>query len=488
MSRGCKSVHYDSASPLRDEPRHKSTSPPRRRLDMRRRDSISPFSRNSSVSRRHSASRSQSRADTYRGTYSGRRQSTPSPPRRNRYGARAHTRTTWFGEESSSSESDYESNKLRSWGLRHNDGPPFKHLDSIAKDIERFDPEKQDHNVEDYLRELEHCLLDLPGATRQVRVKLIWKTMSRSVRAFIKSQPPLVRDSFSWLSRALIEEFSPFANETSATISALQIRHCRSETPKEFYNRLKHAFFQERNGPGLTEDRAFKSLFLHNLHPCVRTHVTLMTQKDNPPMREIRRMAQAAWEMVVRTGDSSATLYSPRITGGIQANEVAVQAVIVALWPEKSAVRQDLYDIIRQNDANLPFVQKSHRLLSAELPQAPVKSIGVCALTLQIGRREFVHYVSVAPHLSHSFYIGVDILGRNKLIAQPEQMCSGQTVPLACHQELAKVTNTQYFSTVNVSNGFWTMKVDPADQYKLAFSFANRQFTWNFFWIFKLTC
>ncbi|KAJ8375526.1 hypothetical protein SKAU_G00061060 [Synaphobranchus kaupii] len=742
MSRGCKSVHHDSASPprrSRDESCHESISPPRRRSDMRRRDSTSPFSRNSSVSRRHSASRSQSRADTYRDTYSSRRQYTLSPPRHNRYGARAHTHPTWLGEESSSSESDYESNKLRSWGPRHNDGPRFKHLDSIAKDIERFDPEKPNHNVEDYLRELEHCLWDLPGTTRQERLKLIWKTASRPVRAFIESQPPLVRDSFSRLSRALIEEFSPFTDETSATISALQIKHRRSEAPKEFYNRLKHAFFQGRNGPGLTEDRAFKSLFLHNLHPCVRTHVTLMTQKDNPPMRKIRRMAQAAWETVVRSGerkdedpkvfviqgssnvplelkgsetpaqrsrapqdqpsrrnnvylvgwgkeplnevapspleplpretlagtqsypflrflgdlvqkdkakriyttvlienclylnalldtgseislmcsntfaevtkralsigrrlrvdacnlhitsytqdqapitqrawlevafqemkilhpvyisrfdtesfligqdlldrltplidcrrgqlwaqvvapksmemetdarnlceavavsrgpiikphsplfptresfpssspdpdhpqiedhnswppahilqdhkaflctlsDSGATLYSPRITGGIQANGVAVPEVIVALWSEKSAVRQDLCDIIHQNDANLPFVQKSHRLLSAELPQAPVKSIGVCALTLQIGGREFVHYVSVAPLLSHSFYIGADILvrlgaqldminqvvwsqaniGRNKLTAQPEQMCSGQTVPIAC--------------------------------------------------------
>ncbi|KAJ8369503.1 hypothetical protein SKAU_G00095310 [Synaphobranchus kaupii] len=177
----------------------------------------------------------------------------------------------------------------------------FTHLDSIAKDIEQFDPEKQDHNVEDYLRELERCLSDLPNATRQERVKLIWKTTSRSVRAFIDSQPLIVRESFSRLSRALIEEFSPFSNETSATIFALQIRQRRSEAPTEFYNRLKHAFFQGRNGPGLTEDRAFKSLFLHNLHS--RTHVTLMTQIDNPPMREIRRIAQVAWETIAHTGD-----------------------------------------------------------------------------------------------------------------------------------------------------------------------------------------
>lgn len=46
-------------------------------------------------------------------------------------------------------------------------------------------------------------------------------------------------------------------------------------------------------------------------------------------------------------------------------------------------------------------------------------------------------------------------------------------------QELAKIKGACFFSTVDVANGFWTMKVDPADQYKLAFSFGNRQYTWN---------
>ncbi|KAJ8334252.1 hypothetical protein SKAU_G00398910 [Synaphobranchus kaupii] len=312
-------LRYDSASPprrsrdashnksafpqrrRRDTSRYESASPPRRKTDIRRRDSTSPYRSGSSVSRRDSASRSRSRADIYCDTYHDRREATPSQPRRNAYDVHARTRTTWSEGESSSSESDYEFHKPRSWGPRH--GPRFKHLDSIAKDIEQFDPEKQGHNVEDYLRELERCLSDLPNATRQERVTLIWKTSSRSVRAFIHSQPLIVWESFSQLSRALIEEFSPFANETSATISALQIRHRRSEAPKEFYNRLKHAFFQGRNGPGLTEDRAFKSLFLHNLHSCIRTHVTLMTQIDNPPMHEIRRIAQVAWETVAHTGD-----------------------------------------------------------------------------------------------------------------------------------------------------------------------------------------
>ncbi len=45
-------------------------------------------------------------------------------------------------------------------------------------------------------------------------------------------------------------------------------------------------------------------------------------------------------------------------------------------------------------------------------------------------------------------------------------------------QELAKVKGAHFFSAVDVANGFWTMK-DPASQYKLAFSFGNRQYTWN---------
>ena len=179
----------------------------------------------------------------------------------------------------------------------------MKQLDALAKDIELFDPEKQDHNVKDYLRKIAHSLSDLPCATQREKIKLIWKITSRSIHGFIESQPSSIRDSYSRLCRALMDEYSPFADETSATISAIQIKHRRNEHPREFYYRLRHAFFQGRNGPGLVEDRAFKSLCLHNLHPCVRTHVTLMTWKDNPSMRDIRRMVQMAWETVVRSND-----------------------------------------------------------------------------------------------------------------------------------------------------------------------------------------
>lgn len=34
------------------------------------------------------------------------------------------------------------------------DGPRLKQLDALAKDIKRFEPEKHNHNVEDFIREV----------------------------------------------------------------------------------------------------------------------------------------------------------------------------------------------------------------------------------------------------------------------------------------------------------------------------------------------
>ena len=281
----CPSYQGHKAQFTTSSPRRVSASPPRRKAERQPRDFASHHGREAKLYSREP-----------------RREYSPSPPRHRVHGYSSRTQTTQL-EESSHSDSDHTASYKPRRTTRFTDGPRLKQLDAIAKDIERFDPEKQDHNVEDYLREITHSLSDLPGATQREKIKLIWKTTSRSIHAFIESQPSSIRDSYSRLCRALMDEYSPFADETSATISAIQIKHRRSEHPREFYNRLRHAFFQGRNGPGLVEDRAFKSLFLHNLHPCVRTHVTLMTRKDNPSMRDIRRMAQMAWETVVRSND-----------------------------------------------------------------------------------------------------------------------------------------------------------------------------------------
>lgn len=56
-------------------------------------------------------------------------------------------------------------------------------------------------------------------------------------------------------------------------------------------------------------------------------------------------------------------------------------------------------------------------------------------------------------------------------------------------QELAKVKGARFFCTVDVANGFWTMKVDPVHQYKLAFSLATANTHGTVpIWVLKLTC
>ncbi|XP_037628624.1 uncharacterized protein LOC119489809 isoform X2 [Sebastes umbrosus] len=178
-------------------------------------------------------------------------------------------------------------------------GPRHEVLEFIAKDIECFDPGNCDQHIDDYFKELDHNLIDLKHATQREKVKLVWKTSSQAVHKFIQSQPLSVRNDYGKLRHALIEEFSSTADETSAMFAALQIKHSRSENPRDYYKRLRHAYFQGKNAPGLEENAFFKSLFLQNLHPCVRTQVVLRTQEGNPSLCEIRKMTQIAWETLV---------------------------------------------------------------------------------------------------------------------------------------------------------------------------------------------
>lgn len=60
-----------------------------------------------------------------------------------------------------------------------------------------------------------------------------------------------------------------------------------------------------------------------------------------------------------------------------------------------------------------------------------------------------------------------------------------QQVPLSrwpmtqLEQELPRVKHAKYFSTLDVASGFWTIPVHAEDQHKLAFTFANRQYTFT---------
>ncbi|KAF7215203.1 transcript variant X2, partial [Nothobranchius furzeri] len=135
-----------------------------------------------------------------------------------------------------------------------------RQIESLANDIERFDPNTSESNIDDYLREIERCLLDLPAPSSREKLKLIWKTTSRTVHGFMETLPPDIRDRYSSLCRALRDEYATYADSASATMGAFSIEHGRNEPPREYYRRLKSAYFQGRNGPGLEEDPAFRSL------------------------------------------------------------------------------------------------------------------------------------------------------------------------------------------------------------------------------------
>ncbi|XP_070407540.1 uncharacterized protein [Nothobranchius furzeri] len=210
-------------------------------------------------------------------------------PRSQHWEPRSHQRYPAPSETDRRSESEDDA-PYRESGLR------VRQIESLAKDIERFDPNTNESNVDDYLRGIERCLLDLPAPSSREKLKLIWKTTSRTVHGFMETLPPDIRDRYSSLCRALRDEYATYADSASATMGAFSIKHGRNEPPREYYRRLKSAYFQGRNGPGLEEDPAFRSLFIHNLHECVRSEVSMYCRMKKLTTQEIRRYAQQAWE------------------------------------------------------------------------------------------------------------------------------------------------------------------------------------------------
>ena len=97
---------------------------------------------------------------------------------------------------------------------------------------------------------------------------------------------------------------STLLDRISATLSAIQIRQRRTESPREYYRCIRGAYFQGSNTPGQEEDERNRSMFLHNIHPSVRTHVTLAYEQNKYTIGEIKRIIQTMWETVVRSADT----------------------------------------------------------------------------------------------------------------------------------------------------------------------------------------
>ncbi|XP_038142832.1 uncharacterized protein LOC119784708 isoform X2 [Cyprinodon tularosa] len=185
-------------------------------------------------------------------------------------------------------------------------GPPSDHriqqLESLAKDIDIFDPESQHSNIADYLQEVEHCLKDLPFPSSHEKLKLIWKTTARSVHVFIKSLPPKIRESYSALCQTLREEYSGYRDPALATLEASLVLQGEHETPREYYFRLRQVYFEGCSSPDIDEeDPTFKALFIQNLHENVRYDVAMHCRIENLSIQETRRYAQLVWEIRLKS-------------------------------------------------------------------------------------------------------------------------------------------------------------------------------------------
>ncbi|KAL7383521.1 hypothetical protein ABVT39_012327 [Epinephelus coioides] len=145
------------------------------------------------------------------------------------------------------------------------------------------------------------------------------------------AQPQQDKESLHPLIQAARQESSDGASEyeseppvddmeTSRLRSQLEASHKKQESPKEYYWRLRVAYFQGHNAPGLEEEHGFKSMFWHNLHETVRYNVAVYCRTRHLPTQEIRRYAQMVWEIRVRPAKK------PESDGrvlGIQAGEDA---------------------------------------------------------------------------------------------------------------------------------------------------------------------
>lgn len=106
-----------------------------------------------------------------------------------------------------------------------------RQIESLARDIERYHPSGPESNIDDYLREVERRLHDLPHASSCEKLKLIWKTTARGVHVFMETLPAGTRGCYIALTRALREEYSLFTDQASATLGAFAIVQRRHEAP-----------------------------------------------------------------------------------------------------------------------------------------------------------------------------------------------------------------------------------------------------------------
>ncbi len=109
--------------------------------------------------------------------------------------------------------------------------------------------------------------------------------------------------------------------------------------------------------------------------------------------------------------DSDENEYCPKVANGIKLENAKVDNVALALWANVSAISQELYESLIPGNPHVQLIEKSSRFPLDPLPKATMTAIGICALKLQWGQRQLIHYFLVIPNLPHSAYIGGGCLG-----------------------------------------------------------------------------
>lgn len=94
-------------------------------------------------------------------------------------------------------------------------------LRELTRDIDVFNPETSDNNIELYLKDVSAALTYFPQASMADKVFLLRKTTARTVHGFIDRQSPAIANSYDKLCKSLLSEYTLYQNPSASRLSFL---------------------------------------------------------------------------------------------------------------------------------------------------------------------------------------------------------------------------------------------------------------------------
>lgn len=111
------------------------------------------------------------------------------------------------------------------------------------------------------------------------KIYLIILTFKKEVQVFIEGQTKTIQSGFFLHCKALEEEYQLGAGP-SDLVRALTINQGWIENPRFYYDPLLYAFFGLYSKEGMEENKRFKELFIHNLHPYTKHHLGIIADPN----------------------------------------------------------------------------------------------------------------------------------------------------------------------------------------------------------------